>query len=96
MIDIPEVCGYLAGIFYASSLIPQIYKSCKTKKLDDLSWGWLFMFAIALLMSMIYSYEKVLLPILISSSIELVLLILLMIMKMCYKEEYDILDDDNP
>ena len=93
--DYSEICGYGAGIFYASSLIPQIYKSYKTKKLDDLSWAWLFMFALALLMSMIYSYGRVLLPVLISSSIELFLLFILMIMKVYYKE-YDILDDDNP
>jgi len=93
--DFSEICGYLAGIFYASSLIPQIYKSCKTKKLDDLSWLWLFMFAMALLMSIIYSYGRSLLPIFISSFIELIFLLILMIMKVCYKE-YDILDDDNP
>jgi len=95
MIDFPEICGYLAGIFYASSLLPQIYKSCKTKKLDDLSWGWLFIFALALLMSLIYSYYRNLPPILISSSIELTLLLILMIMKTYYKE-YNILDIENP
>mgnify|MGYP000947668659 CR=1 FL=1 len=31
MFDFYETCGYVAGFLFASSLIPQLYKSCKTK-----------------------------------------------------------------
>ena len=31
MFDFYEICGYVAGILFASSLIPQLYKSCKQK-----------------------------------------------------------------
>ena len=37
MFDFYEACGYGAGILFASGFIPQIYKSYKTKDLDDIS-----------------------------------------------------------
>ena len=98
MIDIYEFCGYSAGALFASSLIPQIYKSCKTKKLDDISFGWQFIVILALMMSLIYGIHEKLAPIYISSSVELAFMVLLVIMKIVYKD-YSILtesDIENP
>jgi len=84
MIDIYELCGYSAGILFASSLIPQVYKSCKTKELDDISIIWQLIFIIALILGIIYSYHKNLKPIYICSFIELFLMILLLSMKIIF------------
>ena len=81
-----DICGYIAGIFFASCLIPQVYKSYKTKKLDDLLiLGNSYIFAIIL--SIIYSGHYLLYPILLSSIIEFVLMTALIVMKRYYSSE---------
>ena len=95
MIDIYEICGYLAGILFASSLIPQLYKSCKTKNLDDISYGWQAIFIIAIILGLIYSIHKDLPPVYLSSSIELIFMIILIILKY-YHRENKVPDIENP
>ena len=36
-IDIYDIFGYSSGILFAGSLIPQLYKSYKSKELNDIS-----------------------------------------------------------
>jgi MtN3 and saliva related transmembrane protein len=76
--DIYELCGYSAGILFASSLIPQVYKSFKTKELNDISIIWQLIFILALVLGIIYSYHNNLKPIYICSFIELILMIILL------------------
>lgn len=35
-----EIVGFIAGILVASSLLPQVVKSWKTKSTNDISLGW--------------------------------------------------------
>ena len=93
MLDIYESCGYGAGVLFTLSLMPQIYKSYKTKNMNDISFGWQFIFIMALIMSLVYSFHEDLPPIYISSSIELVFMIVLLIMKINY-DNYNILESD--
>lgn len=79
--DIYELCGYSAGILFASSLIPQVYKSFKTKELNDISIIWQLIFVLALVLGIIYSYHNDLKPIYICSFIELLLMIILLLLK---------------
>ena len=92
MINVYELCGYSAGIFFASSLVPQIHKSYVTRNMDDISYGWQILLIIALLMSLVYSIHMNLPPVYLSTSLELVFMIILVIMKIAYKK-YDKLDD---
>ena len=85
MIDIYETCGYLAGILFASSLVPQLYKSCKSKNLDDISYGWQAIFILAIILGLIYSIHKDLPPVYLSSSVELIFMITLVILKYYYR-----------
>ena len=85
MPDIYDICGYGAGFLFAASLTPQIYKSCKTKDMADISYGWQILLIIALLMSLVYSLHKDLLPVFISSAVELVFMLTLLVMKIMYK-----------
>jgi len=94
MLDIYESCGCGAGVLFTLSLMPQIYKSYKTKNMNDISFGWQFIFIMALIMSLVYSFHEELAPIYISSSIELVFMIILLIMKIIYRE-YSVLKDDS-
>ena len=97
MFDIYETCGYLAGILFASSLIPQLYKSRKSKNLDNISYGWQAIFIIAIILGLIYSIHKDLPPVYLSSSVELIFMITLAILKYYYRNANVIIPDvENP
>ena len=82
--DYYEICGYGAGVLFASGFIPQIYKSYKTKNMDDISFAWQFIFLLGVIFGIIYSIHKDLPPIYICSSIELVFMLILIAMKAYY------------
>ena len=95
MIDFYELCGYGAGILFASGFIPQIYKSYKTKKLDDVSYGWQCIFTTGIILGIIYSVHHDLKPIYICSTIELIFMTILILMKIYYSKcEKE--NNDNP
>ena len=85
MINPYELCGFIGGLLFPISLIPQIYKSFKTKHLSSISYYWQFLFMTALMCQIIYSLHFELAPIYISSSIELLFMIILTIMKIVYE-----------
>ena len=91
--DIYDICGYTAGILFASGFIPQVYKSYKTKNMDDISYAWQFIFLVGVILGIIYSVHKNLQPIYLCSSVELVFMIILICMKVYYENEKDI---ENP
>lgn len=95
MIDIYEICGYLAGILFSSSLIPQIYKSYKTKNLEDISLLWQFIFLSAIILGLVYSIHNDLKPVYISSLIELFFMIILIIMKLIYPRNKENIENEN-
>jgi len=95
MLDIYEICGYLSGILFVSSLVPQLYKSYKTKNLEDISLGWQCIFILAISLELIFSIHNDLVPLYISSSIELCFMIILLIMKFIYSKNR-IEDIENP
>ena len=94
MFDFYEACGYGAGILFASGFIPQIYKSYKTKDLDDISYGWQFIFTSGVILGIIYSVHYDLKPIYICSSVELCFMIILIGMKIMYGKKNS--DIENP
>ena len=98
MDDIYDVCGYAAGVLFASGFIPQIYKSYKTKNMDDISYGWQFIFLIGVILGIIYSVHKDLPPIYLCSSVELVFMVTLIIMKYSYSlsETKKVVTDTQP
>ena len=87
--DIYEACGYLAGILFTVGLIPQVYKSYKTKNLRDISYAWQFIYLSATIVMVIYGTHKELPPIYIPTLFEIVLILSLIIMKIIYKEKED-------
>jgi len=82
-----ELCGYISGFLFAFSLIPQIYKSCKTKKLNDISYCWLIIFLIGMILLLIYSYHENLKPVFIPASFEGSFMVILLFMKIYYHKE---------
>ena len=94
--DIYDICGYTAGILFASGFIPQVYKSYKTKNMDDISYAWQFIFLVGVILGIIYSVHKNLPPIYLCSSVELVFMIILIYMKVYYEKCENEKDIENP
>ena len=94
--DIYDICGYTAGVLFASGFIPQIHKSYKTKNMEDISYAWQFIFLTGVILGIIYSVHKNLPPIYLCSSVELVCMLILICMKAYYEKCDKISDIENP
>ena len=81
-----EFFGYFAAILTTVAFLPQLIKTLKTKKADDVSLVTLIMFLSGLLSWMIYGYEISSLPILIANFITFILNLLILISKIKYSK----------
>ena len=68
-----DVFGYFAAILTTAAFLPQLIKTLKTKKADDVALTTLVMFIIGVLSWIIYGYKISSMPILIANSITLLL-----------------------
>ena len=94
-IDIYDIFGYSSGILFAGSLIPQLYKSYKTKELNDISICWQSIFLLGLIFLFIYSFHNDLKPVYIPASVETSFMLLLIIMKLYYHNTPPEIEEDN-
>tara|TARA_Y100000389_G_C17308870_1_gene436910 strand:+ start:604 stop:897 length:294 start_codon:yes stop_codon:yes gene_type:complete len=92
--NIYELCGYVSGFMFAISLVPQVYKSYKTKQLRDLSIIHQIIFLLGMSLMLIYSIHEDLKPIYIPAACEAFLMFQLFIMKIYYRENEKIIDND--
>ncbi|MGC8662162.1 MAG: SemiSWEET family sugar transporter [Candidatus Micrarchaeia archaeon] len=76
--------GYFAGILTTGGIIPEIMKFNKTKKVEGLSYIWLFITIIGLISWTVYGYFIRSLPLAILSGISAVLYLILTGLKFRY------------
>ena len=81
-----EIFGYFAAILTTAAFLPQLIKTLKTKKADDVSLTTLILFIIGVLSWIIYGYKISSTPILIANLITLILNILILISKIYFKK----------
>ena len=84
MIEIVEYIGFLAGLLVAISSLPQIIKSWKTKRTNDISIGWLLMNIFGQVLWIIYGYFINSLSLMSMSFITLLMVISVLILKLKY------------
>ena len=87
-----EFFGYFAAILTTVAFLPQLIKTLKTKKADDVSLITLIMFIIGVLSWIIYGYKLSSLPIMIANLITFVLNLLILISKIYFSKK---LNSDN-
>ena len=92
--NIYEIFGYSSGFLFAFSLIPQVYKSYKTKQLRDFSIIYQIVFLSGMILMLIYSIHDDLKPIYIPASCEAFLMFKLFCMKLYYRKNESINDKD--
>ena len=83
-----EIFGYIAAILTTAAFLPQLIKTLKTKKADDVSLITLIMFIIGVLCWIIYGYNISSIPILRANLITLILNLLILISKIYFSKSY--------
>ena len=83
-----EIFGYIAAILTTAAFLPQLIKTLKTKKADDVSLITLIMFIFGVLCWIIYGYNISSIPILTANLITLILNLLILISKIYFSKSY--------
>ena len=81
-----EIFGYIAAILTTAAFLPQLIKTLKTKKAEDVSLVTLIMFIVGVLCWIIYGYKISSIPILLAYLITLLLNLLILISKIYFSK----------
>ena len=81
-----EIFGFIAAILTTAAFLPQLIKTLKTKKADDVSLMTLIMFIIGVLCWIIYGYKISSIPILLANLITFILNFLILIFKIYFSK----------
>ncbi len=82
-----EFFGYFAAILTTLAFLPQLIKTLKTKKAEDVSLITLIMFLTGVLSWIIYGYKISSFPILIANVITFILNLLILIFKISFSKK---------
>jgi len=83
--NLTQIVGLFAGICTSSSLLPQLIKTIKEKKADDISKAMLFVLMIGVATWVVYGILRDDLPIIITNSFSLMLNIAMIVLRIKYK-----------
>ena len=82
-----EFFGYFAAVLTTLAFLPQLVKTLKTKKAEDVSLITLIMFLTGVLSWIIYGYKISSTPILIANIITFILNLLILIFKITFSKK---------
>lgn len=77
--------GYAAGMLTTCSFVPQVVKTFRSKRCDDVSAGMLTALASGVLLWLIYGLFVASMPIILANAVTLVLLVALLLMKAIFR-----------
>lgn len=80
-----QIIGLAAGICTASSLLPQVIKTFKEKRAEEVSLLMLFVLMAGLLLWIIYGIKRNDIPIMVTNSFSLLVNITMIILRIRYK-----------
>ena len=84
-----DIFGYIAAILTTAAFLPQLIKTLKTKKADDVSLTTLIMFIIGVLSWIIYGYKISSAPILIANLVTVILNFMILISKIYFSKNFN-------
>jgi MtN3 and saliva related transmembrane protein len=84
--DGTQILGLVAGVFTATSLLPQVIKTIKEKKAEDVSLGMLFVLLTGVILWIAYGFMRNDLPIIITNSFSLAVDITMVVLGFKYKK----------
>jgi MtN3 and saliva related transmembrane protein len=82
--DLTQIVGLFAGICTASSLLPQLIKTIKEKKADEISKGMLIVLMTGVATWVVYGVLRQDWPIIVTNSFSLLLNIVMMFLRLKY------------
>ncbi|MGZ3838325.1 MAG: SemiSWEET family sugar transporter [Flavisolibacter sp.] len=80
-----QVIGLAAGVLTAISLLPQVIKTLKEKKAEDISLVMLLVLQAGLILWILYGIKRQDLPIIATNSLSLLINILMVILRVRYR-----------
>ena len=80
-----QILGLTAGICTATSLVPQVIKTLKEKKAEEVSMTMLLVLQAGLVLWIVYGIERKDLPIVATNSFSLLVNIVMVILRIKYK-----------
>ena len=81
-----EFFGYFAAILTTLAFLPQLIKTLKTKKAEDVSLITLIMFLTGVLSWIVYGYKIASIPILLANLVTFILNLLILIFKITFSK----------
>ena len=87
MLLITEIIGFTAATVGTFLMLPQVIKSIKTKRVDDISFGMLWLYFFNCLLWLIYGILILAWPIIICDFIALIVSIIQLFLKLKYRKK---------
>jgi MtN3 and saliva related transmembrane protein len=81
-----QITGLAAGVCTACSLLPQVFKTLKEKKAEDVSLGMLFVLQAGLILWIVYGFKRNDLPIIVTNCFSLLVNITMVTLGIKYKK----------
>lgn len=85
MTNIYEIIGLVAAILTTAAFVPQVYKTWKTKSVDDISLTMYSVLFMGLILWLVYGISINSLPIIIANSVTGILVLMVIAFKFKYK-----------
>jgi len=82
----PDDFGFIAAALTTTAFLPQVIKTWRTRKAEDVSIVMLLLFIAGLLFWIIYAIQTNALPVLIANIITFILNVTILILKLIYKK----------
>ena len=82
----PDDFGFIAAALTTTAFLPQVIKTWRTRKAEDVSIVMLLMFITGLLFWIIYAIQTNALPVLIANIITFILNVTILILKLIYRK----------
>jgi MtN3 and saliva related transmembrane protein len=83
-----QIVGIFAGICTASSLLPQLIKTIKEKKADEISKGMLIILMTGVITWIVYGFMREDLPIIVTNCFSLLLNIIMLFLRIKYSKKH--------
>lgn len=85
MLELADVFGYAGTVTGVSFMIPQVYRTFKTKSVEDLSWGMLIVFFLNCVFWLTYGFLERAVPVAITNGAALVIVLVQISLKIRYR-----------
>ncbi len=83
--EIVDIVGYMGTVTGTSFMVPQLYRTFKTKSVEDLSWAMICLLLVNSILWIIYGWLVPAGPILVANGVVLIISILLLILNVRYR-----------